>query len=634
MRGGGIDIGMDVAADPFEQLDRRMRARAGEDAAGAGDTLEEYVKFSTGRNDLQKWVEGHRILYGNAFSYENASFQMQLGARDRQLERAPRPYLKQYINDACRDKTVIKCRQSEFTENELNENIWFAVTIPHVRVRHLFPTDGLANKMSREKIGPAMEKSPSIVKLMRKPFNITSKEFKNGSFYTIDGSWADHGGRGPSSDKITFDEYETQNPRIEEIYSESLSHSAIGRKSRISTPMFPNGGIDMMFQKGCQYSWIVVCRKCRKAQTMDFPDNIMNYFEAEGSELETEAYLRKLNRVYIGCKHCGAYIHRDGEHYLKTSRWVPKRKHLVRERASYRVTYMMLPWKTGKEVTSKYHSFRFKHQFWNEVMGFAFTDPTATITRDVFERCVDNQVRNAWRTLAQSRNISIGVDWGMVSWVVVRANGFAPNPRDPRIIYVERIDEKTLKDRGYNGAQTDHAKRVADIMVYFRGKVLVNDANGIGVDRNAYLVRRFPTRAWGCFYDTDEVQKMKRKERLIKPQFVQKPRTVRVSRVGTFKLLVAEYEEERCRIPALDPDMEEFVQHHANLVIQMYADEKTGDLYEVVGKTGPDHYAHADNYSKIGFDFLVNVVRDTTIGLVNVKQAGVPIETYVNPDYD
>jgi hypothetical protein len=627
---------VDLKSDPFAAMGQvAVKSKNPAAIESASKNLKEYASYATGTSDVQKWIEEHRMIYGKKFSYEDAGVLMELGDKDKKLDKAPRPYLTQYVADKTKDKSTIKCRQSEFTENEVNENIWLSATIPHFNVRHIFPTSGLALQISKEKIHPAIMNSPKLKPLIQRPVNITSKHFINESFYTVDGSWTDHGGRGPSSDKITFDEYETQNPQIEEIYSESLSHSQWQIKTRISTPMFPNSGIDEMYNKGCMYEWVITCPKCKKRQAMEFPDNLMNFFDVSNESTTSEKYIRKLNKIYIGCKFCGAYLDKVSRHYINTSFWEARRPHLKKTRASYRVTYMMLPWKTGKEITMKYHSFKFVHQFWNEIMGYAFVDPTAQLTRDLFERCIDTSFRNSFRKVVMARNVSVGVDWGGTSWCVVRANGFPPRKKLSRVIYVERIDEESLKRNGYSGAATDHQKRVAEIFAYFGGKILINDANGIGVDKNSYLIKKFPTRAWGCFYDTDEIQKQKKRTKLIEPRFSQGNRTVTVSRVSTFKMMLQEYEEEKVRIPQLNPAVNEFIDHHVNIAVQIMADEKTGQLYEVVGKTGEDHYAHADNYSKIGFDFLVNTYRGSSVGVVTAKKRNKKeiIETYVHPDF-
>ena len=521
---------------------------------------------------------------------------------------------KQYHNFYANNILV---SNSEFTENEINENIYLAISRPYTNVRHIFPTAGMANKISKEKISPAIEESPKIARLMKKPFNLTSKSFQNGSFYTIDSSWTDYQGRGPSSDKLTFDEYESQNPQIEDIFSESTSHSEIARKTRISTPKFPNSGIDLMYQKGCEYEWYFTCPKCGREQTFEFPNSVIGFFEKGNVDVQSEEYIKKLHKVHIGCKHCGQYIDRASSQYIKNARWVPKKIHMVTQRASYRVNYMMLPWKTGVELLYKYHTFKFLHQFYNEIMGIAYVSPEAQITRDIFEQCQDFAFVNTFQKLGMARNISIGVDWGTISWVVVRANGFLPDVRKAKVIYVERIDNDSLNLHGQPQSQTEHAKRVADIFDFFGGTILVNDANGIGVDRNAYLTRKYPTRAYGCFYDTAENQRQKHKESFIQPQWNDNGHKVTVSRVATFKALLQEYEAKKVTIPRIDPNIEEFIVHHAALVVERYEDEDTGSLYEIIGATGDDHYAHADNYSKIGFDKLVNNESNITAGVIN-----------------
>jgi len=505
---------------------------------------------------------------------------------------------------------------SEMTENEINENIYLSVSRPYTNVRHIFPTSGMAQKISKEKISVAIEKSPNLAIHLKRPYNLLSKAFKNGSFYTIDSSWTDYQGRGPSSDKLTFDEYESQNPQIEDIFSESTSHSELGKKTRISTPVFPNSGIDLMFQKGCGYTWHITCPnpKCKKEQILEFPDNIINFFEIGGGiSTVSENYLKKLNKVYLGCKFCGAYIDRTTQVYIKNSRWIPERPHLIHDRASYRITYMMLPWKTGKEILYKYHTFRFVHQFWNEIMGYAYLDKESQITREIFEQCIDPSFVNTYQRLGNAKNVSVGIDWGTVSWVTVVANNFLPEQKNPKVIYVEKIDDESLKKNGYSAAQqTDHAKRVCDIIKFFKARIVVNDANGIGVDRNSYLVRKFPTRAYGCFYDTDERKKQKAKKNLIKPMWNEGQKTVTVSRVGSFKNLLQRFEEKQLKIPKLDPSVEEFIQHLANLVVERYEDENTGALYEVIGKTGPDHLGHSTNYALIGFEKIVNIDRENS----------------------
>jgi hypothetical protein len=264
----------------------------------------------------------------------------------------------------------------------------------------------------------------------------------------------------------------------------------------------------------------------------------------------------------------------------------------------------MLPWKTGREVLYKYHTFRFVHQFYNEVLGYAYVPEDANIPRSTVEACSNPNIVNTYSRIASLRDVAVGVDWGDVSWVVVMARGVPGDPGKPHVVYIERIDKESLKLHGLGEDGFSHAKRVAQIMDRFKGAILVNDANGIGADRNSYLIRRYKGRAWGCFYDTAEIQRQKRKTKTIEPQWQRHQGRVTVSRTGTLKLMLAMFRESEIVYPRIDPLITQFVNHVCALGVEQREDALTGAVFEVVGRVGPDHFAHALNYAKIGYDHI------------------------------
>lgn len=724
------------------------------------EALNEFINVGEGvltEENLSKaqWIEKNRILRGENFSYTNADIKMDLSKHDKELKEAPRPYLMDYIEDECDEKTVIKCRQcltgdikvlfrnkrnklkkikikkifknfekyknkdiliydfdkcetvksrikkiwktgdkeclsiktyqgrrlkaslleriyscnkmdyvfaeylcvdevflahdkdcvlfdcvkeiknigfketydievenenhnffangilvsnSEFTENEFNLNLELTLRRPYTNVLHIFPTRKLAENIGKTKILAAVQSSPSIYEKVIKPLGSTLYRWINGSIYAVDGAGGSIGGRGGSYDKLTYDEYEKLTPTVEGVFNELISHSALKKITRISTPLFPGGGIDAKYNEGCQFNWWIICPECGHAQKMSFPTSIVNFFELEYMQMDSIEYLEKLDNVYLGCKLCKTYIDRTSRHYLVTSKWIANKPHLVGIKSSYRVTSFMLPWKTAKEILYKYHSSMFVHQFYNEVLGLAYRSEDATIDEAVFRQCEKHSLKNSSLPMQNLKRVSIGVDWGVVSWVVIRACGIPPETKKTHIVYVERIDKQSLIAHGYKGEQTDHVKRVEELAILFKAQIIINDANGIGVDRNSYLINKYPGKAFGCFYDTAEIVRQKMKSKVIEPLWTKDK--VTVSRVGSFKLLLQEYmtRDENGKpyvyFPRIDNNVEEFVRHHLNIGIERMFDEKTGAVYEVVGSSGDDHLIHADNYSKIGFDYI------------------------------
>lgn len=579
------------------------KRHVGERLFSAFSDLEEIPDSFEGTLDVMAWTEKNRLLSGKPFRYDDAGVSMMRGEKDGPLTTAPRPYLNKVLKDTVQDKSIIKCRQSEFTESEISDNIYLSCTRPNTMVRHIFPIASVANQVAKERIHPSIMNSPSVRVRLLKPISLSSHGFSNGSFYTVASSYSETGGRGPTSDKITFDEYESQNEKIEEIFGESTSHSTLARRTRISTPMFPGGGIDARFSDATGHEWWLVCPRCHKRQQMTFPDSIIGFFEKTALREDEGSYQKRLDKVYIGCKFCKEYIDRTSPFYLKHSGWYARRPSLEGLRHSYRVTYFMLPWKTGKEILYKYHGYRYVHQFWNEVVGYAYVGEDANIPRASVEACSDPSLANSFMKVATVKNTAIGIDWGpTVSWVVVMGDGVPGNPDTPSVIYMERIDKESLQQHGFSGADTDHVGRAGQIIDRFSAGIVVNDANGIGNDRNSILIRRYKMRAYGLFYDTDEKQKQKKRTKVIEPMWILNQNKVTVSRTGTLKLILKSFREKDISFPRLDPLTTVFVDHICALAVERIEDPTTGAEYEVVGKIGPDHFAHAYNYARIGYD--------------------------------
>ena len=88
----------------------------------------------------------------------------------------------------------MKNRQSEFSENHINQALFLAMTRPHTRVVHVFPTDELGYAMSNEKIMPAIINSPNIRNQLLGQGAVQRYMFKNGSLYSITGAMKKGGG--------------------------------------------------------------------------------------------------------------------------------------------------------------------------------------------------------------------------------------------------------------------------------------------------------------------------------------------------------------------------------------------------------------------------------------------------------
>jgi hypothetical protein len=568
---------------------------------------EAVLNWEQARDDQVKWVRENRWIDAAPWSYESAGPFIEYGDKDKRYDELLRPYLLSFLKDQCRTKSIEKPRQSEITENHINESFWNAITRPATNIAHVFPTQDLGNDISNEKIQIAVDESPLISDKVKRPYSVKRFKFKNSSIYSIIGAASKFGGRSTSRDVVIFDETDLIPESVFGIFERMLDRSSLRIVRYISTPTVPNIGIDARVQSGSGFEWLIRCPKCKKQQFFEFPHNLINFFEVSAYDPESPEYQKRLNKVYIGCRKCGHYIDRCSKYYLRYSKWVPAKPTLVGIHNSYYLTQFMIPWKTGKEMTRRYHELSdYVWQYFNEVLGKAYVKSGNQLTDyDIRKNCRPWGMIPA-RTAAM-QCISVGIDWGeRQSWVVVSALGVeAAQPHKRCVVYIEEINERLLKMYGFKGDSTEHELRAAQIIDAFNADIIINDANGIGVDRNTYLINRYPKRGWGAFFDTAEMKKQITQSKLLVPSWGTAGRKVTFSKLNVWREVQTEFRRELCLLPKVDGNREspvqKFIQHHQALVIQPRWNEEYKREYEMVVKVqSEDHLADADMYSAVG----------------------------------
>ena len=97
-------------------------------------SLEEQIKYKYQSGEIWDWVTENIYVFGEPWDWEYSKMPINPGKFDRKniklikkndkyyLPKAPRLYLRQYVNERAPIKSCIKCRQSEFTQNEININ--------------------------------------------------------------------------------------------------------------------------------------------------------------------------------------------------------------------------------------------------------------------------------------------------------------------------------------------------------------------------------------------------------------------------------------------------------------------------------------------------------------------------------
>lgn len=581
---------------------------------------------STQREDIIRWVAANRWLDGRPWSYESAGPLIHWGKHDVRSNKMYRPYLFAYIRDQCRKKSICKPRQAEMSVNQVNEHLYYALTRPHTRISHVFPVDWMGDEFSIEKIQSAIYESPNLIRRLVTPANVRRYIFDTRSFYYIAGALKKAGGRSGSRDIVTFDELDQIPDSIIAVYLELMSHSALHLERYLSTPTVPLVGIDAMVRQGSEQQWFWFCPKCKKEQQFEWPASLLGYFEPSsgGYDPDDPKYLKRLDEVYLGCRYCGTYADRNGEHYNSTATWRPERGHLVDSNSSWRIVGAMIPWKTGKDLLMKYHQLmRFPDKWYNEVWGIAHLKSGASLSLGEMRRCESTWQMPAVRT-ANMQHVSMGIDHGETqSWVLITADGFDKDTHKHCVIYIEEISEKTLRLHGFDKfSGLEHTRRMKQIIQHWQPEHVVSDAVGIGSDRTISLARSFPRIVYAGFFDTAETSRQLRQSKHITPQWSsEKKRTVTFSKVNTLKDLMNEIRSGRWLVPQCAGDNAEtvdlFMRHCTALGIRPQYDDQTDREYEQVVRFQPaDHLMCALMYSRIGWEGLVGMRRTDFPGII------------------
>lgn len=556
--------------------------------------------------DEIEWVKGNRWIDGKPWSYESPGPKIEYGKYDIRSKKLLRPYLFQLLRDKSPMRSVIKSRQTEMTENHINEALFYILTRSNTRVSHVFPTDSLGYEVSNEKIAVAIRESPLIQKRLYGVGSVQRYMFNNNSLYAITGAYKKGGGRAGSRDIIIYDEWDLISPSIEGVYSAALEHSSLRLVRKVGTPSVPEVGIDKAVKEGSEETWFWKCKKCKIEQDFRWPDNLINYFEIIDYDKDSPEYIKKLDEAYIGCRHCAEYINRNSVWYVKNSRWIAKRPQLSGINASYRMNAFMIAWKTGKELLSAFHGLSsYVWQFFGEKLGLAYLKSESRISEADILKC-----QRKWRMAVQRTSsmfkVVAGIDWGdKYSYIIISCRGFDNEDKDLRcIVYMEEINDKILKMHGLNGHPTAHVERAAQVISIFQADVIINDAGGLGVDRSKQLLHKFPLRNWGAFFDTAENIRALKQSRLIVPQWNDSNYKVTFSKVTVLKEVQNAFKMQKIGIPMLYGDEAEIIRKYIrqtmNGAIQPRWNQENEKEIEVYVKLGEDHFGCANLYAAIG----------------------------------
>lgn len=475
------------------------------------------------------WATDNIVLDGKPFTFKD------------------RPYLVQiYMTHLAEEVVVRKAAQMGFTVWANITNLWYLKNpLINENSLYVFPTFKKASDFSQARLKPLLTQSPA--------FRFDNVDVDNVGLKRIAGhNWYFRGAKNEdqitemTAGLITVDEVdELENVEIITKIKKRASAAEFKSYRYLSTPTYPEIGIDALFMDSSQAEWYIKCDNCGKEQCLDFFKNIDLKHPEKGTI----------------CSKCKAPIDR-----LKNGRWIHKYNH---KRLGYHISQLYAPTVSVEELVEEYNNIKgeiSKQIFYNMALGLPYIPKGGKISEMEIKAAGGNY--NTGK-LDGANDYFMGIDVGAeLHWVVIN--------QDYKVAdYGTCVDFEEL----------DH---IIDEYNVFR---FVIDALP-ETRKSKELARRFEGRGGICYYKATDSEKE------IEDNMFQFNR----DREVTLDTVFAYLRSRKAQLPTEAVNDPVFIEHLTNLIRVTETNARGQKVIKYMDYGKPDHYAHAMNYAFIARD--------------------------------
>lgn len=373
-------------------------------------------------------------------------------------------------------------------------------------------------------------------------------------------------------------------PVIKECQAHALE---AGSRNRITwytgTPKTYSNTIQQKWDQSSQSEWVVKCPHCNTYQVLG---------------------VKNLTPDKFICRKCKMELPKES---IINGLWVEKAR--GREFKGFRISQLMVPWITAKDIWGKYTDYS-ADKFHNEVLGRSYENASKPFTSLMLGKITANNLtfyRRAEGEFANKR-VYMGVDWGTGEKSFTIASIYSRNNNGKfQLLYVKRYAVGQELEPDY---QMQH---ICSLIQIFKVCFCVVDW-GFGFDRYKKLQNIFgPQRVTACYYSFNQRDRKKydpKQERWI------------VNRTQIMQEYVDDVQKENIIWPGGSKNefMPWLFDHHLCEQAEYRKSEKTGrseDLMYTHPEGQPDDALHSGVYARLAEEI------HTTNGAGGVSFAGV-----------
>lgn len=516
------------------------------------------TRSSNGREDLLTWTLLHRAKIDPDTFFDLKKHKYLMG-----------------IYQCTAQKIVVqKAGQVGISEYAISRAI-YTCDILRGNVFYLMPTVTDVSDFSQLRIGPALESSDYLANLIvdaskdgrRGTDKVTMKRIRN-QHIIFRGGKVGKGGearqlKSVPADFLICDELDEMDTRAKPIALKRLGHSHLKHELDLSTPTFPGVGINELYDKSNQSLWHIPCPHCGHWQTPTI-DNLV--IEWDEMDRPVEWYGKDEKEAWLGCAKCKKELDRlcDGE-------WVPT--YPDRDVYGFHPTKFFTPFTSMGDIVKALQSTNQtkRKECYNQDLGLPYTPKGSKLSRATILRCRRDYYEGP---NTQIGAVVMGVDVGNVLNVTIRAS-YAENNSRP-LLYAGEV------------ATFD---QISQLMDRYKVRCLVIDA--LPETRKCReLQDAHPHQVvWLAYYDLDH----KSKDEIV---WDSRKKAVHLDRARTLERMFDRFETEINTVYQGIEGTRNYIDQMGNLVRARVKNAKGIEVVRYI-KTGPDHFAHAENYCMI-----------------------------------
>jgi hypothetical protein len=174
-----------------------------------------------------------------------------------------------------------------------------------LNVGYIFSTDKALSSFSKERFSGLRMETEKLQNLFTEYDSVFFKKAGDASYLHLAGGKSTASMKSFAADLLILDEYDEIVPTIVALAEVRMNNSVIAHEMRLSTPTFPNKGIDELYLQSDQNVWEVHCPACGEWNELNF----LRDARADGEERAvwkewTKERLRHA-RMSIHCPTCG-----------------------------------------------------------------------------------------------------------------------------------------------------------------------------------------------------------------------------------------------------------------------------------------------------------------------------------------